>query len=682
MRKHRKSSNTNRKIIAFFMAILSVISLNACGSSSVEMDNGIEDSNSIVTTSEKIEKTPITTTLETTVSNTTAVTTTVTTQKNIVSTLTSISKSTTSVIEKEDHPPLSETNTIYEELNESEGDNNLTLTQKNSINMLNYITVLTQEINDSKGSRLYLESVYSSLINNIYPNSVDNSTQIKLNDILDTLESYRMIDVKRERLEFIYEQNKAQAIRSAIPNPVALLSTVESKNMLKSIASILYMAVDSVSSYESAVSESDLQHLKEGWELDDDESDELYNSLKSTFNYMLDMVNDNGIPGEYSLNIDSVKAFVEWKNNTNNVRKLSWLIANEDTYSHYCQYWLELARTYYNSDKYTECLESIEKYNEIKTRLFRRDYEYANILPLAIVSAKETLNKEEYVSQAEKFALDIIDNTDNTTSSDWALRYYVAETYIDLYKITNDKLYLNKAYNLAYDNVNLLVDEQKFLNQSYLSEIQEKKASKDLSKREKNEIKQYNKLIKEERKTALPPVSEALYLNCDLLFFVSDELKITNSQKEDIESILHDNGDRIFLTEYLDNRFWFNKESIDINNIDIEFDKDEICIPVSCITDKSKIVVTVFNDNEKAIYDNWTIEEVNRPKKSRDCSKYIATFTCKELEEQKFKSGQKIQIEIIPVSETPEVSLSFYYNVTSTKKLFVINSINFERIYS
>ncbi len=42
----------------------------------------------------------------------------------------------------------------------------LTIEQKNAIAMLNYITVLTQEINSSKNSRVCMEDAYSTLINN------------------------------------------------------------------------------------------------------------------------------------------------------------------------------------------------------------------------------------------------------------------------------------------------------------------------------------------------------------------------------------------------------------------------------------------------------------------------------------------------------------------------------------
>ena len=122
---------------------------------------------------------------------------------------------------------------------ETEGD--LTSKQKNAVNMLNYIMTITQEINNSKESRLYLESAYSSLINNSDPGLIDTRTQERITNILDTLEQYRMIAEKRERLRYIYEQNRAQALRQAIPDPVGLLSAVSSGNILKSAASVIYM---------------------------------------------------------------------------------------------------------------------------------------------------------------------------------------------------------------------------------------------------------------------------------------------------------------------------------------------------------------------------------------------------------------------------------------------------------
>ena len=75
--------------------------------------------------------------------------------------------------------------------------------QKNAISMLNYLTVLTESINRSKNSRLFLEEAYSNLLNNIYPNAVDSQTIEQLNALLNLMEDYRMLSIKRERLQYL-----------------------------------------------------------------------------------------------------------------------------------------------------------------------------------------------------------------------------------------------------------------------------------------------------------------------------------------------------------------------------------------------------------------------------------------------------------------------------------------------
>ena len=169
-------------------------------------------------------------------------------------------------------------------------------TQRNAIAMLNYITVLTQEINASKNSRLYMEQVYNMLVNNTYPNSVDNHTLSQLTGLLDTMENYRMVDVKRERLQYIYEQNQAQAIRAAIPSPLGLMSAVQSFRPAKFAAALAYMAIDSVTSYNFYTSEVDLEHLKDGWALNDEEAEILHSSRKGIFSYMINMVGEYDLP--------------------------------------------------------------------------------------------------------------------------------------------------------------------------------------------------------------------------------------------------------------------------------------------------------------------------------------------------------------------------------------------------
>lgn len=325
-------------------------------------------------------------------------------------------------------------------------DGELTPTQLNSINMLNYMTVLTQQINESKGNQMFLESARSTLYNETNLNAVDPMTQAQITQLAGVIDNYRMIDVKRDRLEYINEQNRAQALRQAIPNPVGLLSAVQSGSLLKAAASVVYMAVDSASSYSSAINQAEQQYIKEGWELDDEEVKSLQSSTTAQFNYMCNMVRDYDLPDDYVVRETDIENFVKWTKKTNVVSKISWLEDNEKTFSKFRPYWLELLKDYYDSGDYEKCLEAAHQYEIISTRIIRKDLDYANMLPMVIISAKETMTTEEYVNVAGEYCSIIRDNTKDT---DWSLRYFVAQIYIDLYALTKDASYLENAYDIA-----------------------------------------------------------------------------------------------------------------------------------------------------------------------------------------------------------------------------------------
>lgn len=573
--------------------------------------------------------------------------------------------------------PTDEPTPIPDNKDESTTDQSgISLTQRNSINVLNYITFLSQEINDSKDSRVFLETAYSALINNTYPNAVDARTQAQITSLLDTLEGYRMITVKRERLEFIYEQNRAQALRQAIPNPVALLSVVQSGSLLKAAVSVLYMTVDSAAKYSSASSQADMQYLKDGWELDDAEAAVLHNSRKTAFSYMLSMVRDNSLPGDLALNEAAIQNFVSWKNNPNIVRRIAWLETNRETYKAFGPYWLELVKDYYDHEDYRKCLEAIERYESVTTRIFRKDYDYAKVLPMALIAAKMIMGTDEYVSIADRYTEAILQNTGD---SDWMLRYFVAQSYLDLCSCTGNRAYIEKAYKVVFDNVNVLVDSQRELNSAYLAPVQEASVGKGATKREKSEVKQYNKLLKAERKIALPPVSEALYLNCDMLFALAQELKINSDEQNRIESILHENGEKIFLSDALDNRFWFSKRSeIKSEDILVSYDGEKLSLPAASITDRSSIVVSVSGKNGKAFFRDWTVESVERPKKA-GFDEYTVILSSKESASYKFQSGDIVTVSVMPIQESPEYTFEFVFEVIPVKKALVFNDIEFER---
>ena len=560
---------------------------------------------------------------------------------------------------------------------EPEDPSGLDETQLNSIRMLNYLTVLSQEINSSNNSRIFLESAYSSLINNTYPNAVDVRTEAHMEDLLDTLESFRMLTVKRERLEYIYEQNRAQALKAAIPNPMGLLSVVQSGQPLKSAISVIYMAVDSYSSYTAYTAETDLQYLQDGWELDDAAATEVHNTRTMTFSYMLDMVRSNDLPGDYALNEDAVTEFVSWKNNSNVSRRIRFFESNQETYQAFGEYWLALAESYYENGDYEQCLEAVHQYEEINARIFRKDYGYAKALPLAIVSAREIYEDDEYIAVAAEY-LPII--TKNTDISDWAICYFVAQTYVDLYAKTTDVAYLESAYNLMTDVVNDLIDEQRELNDAYLADVEKEEIPDDAEKDEKKEIEQYNKMLEETRKTELPPISEPLRICSEMMFALADELDIDDDAKEEIEKMLHEDGQDLFLNQLIDAnvRFYADSMDADISNLTVGFDGKKIKIPAMLVSSCSKIVVTISDGSDKTVIEDWVVKEVKREDDTLES--FVATFESETAKDFDYKADMSVSIEIYAVAENTTSDAAIEYDVVGTKTLWVFDSVAFERV--
>lgn len=564
-------------------------------------------------------------------------------------------------------------NLDYDIVQTDESDE-LTNQQRNAINMLNYITVLTQEINDSKDSRIYLDNAYSSLINNINPNVVDINTENEINDILDSLEAYRMIDVKRERIKYLYERNEANIMREAIPSPLSVLSLAQSGNVLKSAVSAVYMSIDSVKNYNDSKDENELKYIQDDWELDDEEEENVHNSRKKAFSYMIDVVRENSLPEGYALNENAVSEFVKWKNEDNLTSKIQWFEDHKNTYEKFGTYWLELASDYYDNDEYKKCLNSVIEYEKILNGIFRKDYDYAKIAPKIIISSRQTMNDEDYIKTADKYIEIILKNTDD---SDWVLRYFAAQTYLDLYGKTGEKKYLKNAYDIALNSVNVLIGEQQKRNETYMADVIKVKEPKDATKRQKKEVKNYNKLLKEQRKTELPPVDEPLYLNCELLFALAEKLDIPSDEKEKIDKILHQDNKSLFVAKTLDDKFWFNKydKKIDINDVDISFDGKKITIPASYITDRFSIAVSI--DGESETFNDWKVDKVKR--KGSECEDFIVTLSSMKAKKYEYSVGDKIEIQIYPTKDSEDYYYSIDFKAVKAKKLLVFSDINFER---
>ena len=535
---------------------------------------------------------------------------------------------------------------------------------KTEITMLNYLTVVTQEIKANK-NRLLLDSTYNTLYDGMHLDAVDNRTQKYIKELANTVFELKMLDIKRSRIEYLWEQERAGAIKSAIPNPIGLLSAVRSADLFSLVTSGAYMIIDSVVGYNYAIQNANVEYLKNGWEIEDEELTDINILNGNLWDYKNDMRRDNNIPSDLILNEDKIKEFVKWEHYDNVDSKISFFEENIETYKGYPTLWLVLAQCYYdkaisNMDEdgngilkeyLVKCIDAVKKYETNSARIFIKDSHLAKIIPLVIASAEKTQSDSEYVKTAKHY-IELLEK--NMKNSDWDLQYFAAQTYVDIYGRTKDTEYLNKAYNKAKNNVVYLVPEQRKMNNEYDADYVEQKSKDGATKKEKEEVKEFNKKRKEERKFELPQILESLRLNLDLLLELAKQKGINDIEKQTIDNILHTSGEALFLFHPLDDYYWYNLPE-DIKNINYadyitKALNDGLEIPVYLMSELTDIKATYENMKDKKTYD-WFFYEVDRKEKI-----VKVRFKRKEGEDYKnidFKVDKetKLHIDFNPLGE-------------------------------
>lgn len=141
------------------------------------------------------------------------------------------------------------------------------LKKLNSFSMLCYLAIISEQIQSSKDNRVMLEQIYNELLNDINPEAIDDLTQTHLTNLRTAIKSYMNIITKRERLQYMYNQEKAAAIRSSVPNPIGILAMANSLDWKKLALTTVYTVVDSYTNYKNASDAADNEFLMSGWEL-------------------------------------------------------------------------------------------------------------------------------------------------------------------------------------------------------------------------------------------------------------------------------------------------------------------------------------------------------------------------------------------------------------------------------
>ncbi|MBO4893905.1 MAG: hypothetical protein J5562_03195 [Clostridia bacterium] len=525
----------------------------------------------------------------------------------------------------------------------------------NSFSMLYYLSITAEKIRSSKNNRVVLQKIREDLNNVLNPGAINDRTQEYIDNLKHTIEEFYNLSIKRERLQYLYNQKKANAIREAVPNPLAILSLTNSFNWKKLAVSAVYTIVDSYTSYKKSGESADQEFLMSGWELDDKERETFEKNRDIAYNYLIDTVQDFPEDQRLSLgkktpNEKAITDFVEICNLESIPEKIQRLKQEENRYSLLGSYWLELANCYFEISKYKECLDCIEEYNNLLINIYREDYNYAQILPKAIVAAQTVYKNDnkKYISVIKDFTDSILENTASEKKENWSLRYFAAQSYLDLYSKTNNKKYIESAYKIAKENATNLLEGQRDINNKYLSaykdvtieepdyrfmsEKEKEKAEKEY-KEDLKRLKEYNKQQKKLRETELPELYEPLILNCDLLFALADKLNIKDSEKKEIEDLLKD----IFISKPVNNCYSFFKK--DKKNT-IEFSRDAIRIPANLLLSDAKFVVAIKEKGKApVIITDFVVEKVERNGNKID--DFVAIVSSKTLKKYDDWSNNK-----------------------------------------
>lgn len=164
-----------------------------------------------------------------------------------------------------------------------------------------------------------------------------------------------------------------------------------------------------------------------------------------------------------------------------------------------------------------------------------------------------------------------------------------------------------------------------------------------------------------------------MLLNCDLLFALAEELKVSEADWQKINGILHPNGNPIFLTEALDAQYYSPHDAVEKKaDFDIEFAGTSVILPAVCCTADAEISVSVSDAKGEAsvVLTDWTINSVERPTEG-ELATYRAIYTSEAARHHDWQPGEIIQIEIQPKAGADLSAYCFGFTVDSAKKRVV-----------
>lgn len=327
----------------------------------------------------------------------------------------------------------------------------------------------TSRVLASSNNRTVLDEIYAL---DWYPDiSLTNSHY--LNDFKDDISEFKSIDVKRERLEYIYNQNKSMAIASLVPNALSVATiALTSGNPKQAIIAVAGTALSSINSYLTTKQKNELENIQKQWELDDEATNVFNNLNNAIFSNLTVLSHEYGFSRDDYASLETIQDFVKLVENKET--KAEEIILRcvgtsfERELSKFSDYWRIIGTAYYELGDYQNALSAINHFEKCYENVFYHDEKYAQMMMIKAYCLDElSVNKTEIVDDLVEIADAIYENLPE--GKGWVQKYYCYHIYMDVAEYTGDRSYLIKAFALLnevfYTNIETYSDDL----ESYLS---------------------------------------------------------------------------------------------------------------------------------------------------------------------------------------------------------------------
>lgn len=420
----------------------------------------------------------------------------------------------------------------------------------NEIMLMNFIGVRLEEIIRTESTILLKDTIDLIQKGGIKFTTIDVETQKYLISLFERTTDWKLEDMDRSRLLYNYSQKESRAMSEALkPGAMALLTTAVAsavtKDPLTAALSVGSLVADGVSSYYGSLEESEQQYDDGNFKLDKERLKTIDKIKSDFFVYCNEMRIKNNIPNEMIIYPKKAEDYSENLLDTNLTRKLNYFQEsdNKGLFDGLPSVHLELAKCYFEKDDYKKCVSEIDKYIESGVNIFNNDENLINTLPLGFAAASKYMSSsdyETYVVKNMKYAeelenLLVSGDIKNTLPM---FKYKNILVYMDLYRKTNKKEYLDKAYDKCKSNVIPLVREQRKL------EKQDKMA-----------------------------INELLINNLEALKALAEKKGINNNEKKELNELIFGDRIRIFNNYPLSEHYYFGNYKNEMDDYTVSLDE-------------------------------------------------------------------------------------------------------------